>query len=55
MRYDGVQITELKTRTSALAPGGGLAIDKPTAIGEDAAGELYFVDFDGEIYKLVKR
>jgi hypothetical protein len=50
-----VRITALKERTAALAPGGGLRIDQPTAIGEDAAGELHFVDFDGEIYTLVPR
>lgn len=55
LRYDGTRITELKDRTAALAPGGGLRIDQPTAIGEDAAGELYVVDFDGELYKIVKR
>jgi len=55
LRYDGVRITELKDRTSALAPGGGLRINQPTAIGEDAAGELYVVDFDGEVYKIVRR
>ncbi len=55
LRYDGRRITELVNRTAALAPGGGLRIDQPTAIGEDAAGELYIVDFDGEIYKIVKR
>jgi glucose/arabinose dehydrogenase len=54
-RYDGTRITELEDRTSALAPSGGLQINKPTAIGQDAAGELYIVDFDGELYKIVKR
>jgi glucose/arabinose dehydrogenase len=54
-RYDGVKITEFKDRTTALAPTGGFTINKPTSIGEDAAGELYLTDFDGELYKLVLR
>jgi hypothetical protein len=55
LRYDGVRIMEFKDRTSQLAPGGGLTIGQPTSIGEDAAGELFLTDFDGELYKLVVR
>ena len=55
LRYDGVRITEFKDLTAALAPGGGLTINQPTSIGEDAAGELFLTDFDGELYKLVVR
>ncbi len=39
--------------TTELAPGHGLAIDNVSAFGEDARGELYVVDYDGEIFKIV--
>jgi glucose/arabinose dehydrogenase len=52
-RYDGTTLTELVDRTSQLAPGGGLQIDNPVAIGEDGQGELYIVDINGEIFQIV--
>ncbi len=52
-RYDGSTLTQLVDRTAELAPGGGLQINSPTAIGEDAAGELYIVDMGGEIFKII--
>lgn len=52
-RYDGSTLTEFHDRTTELEPGGGLQIDSPVAIGEDAAGELYIVDIGGEIFKIV--
>jgi glucose/arabinose dehydrogenase len=53
LRWDGTTVRELTDRTAELAPGGGLAINSITAIGEDAAGELYLVDMGGEIFKIV--
>jgi cysteine-rich repeat protein len=40
-------------RTADVAPGGGLSIGTPVSFGEDARGELYISDYDGEIYKIV--
>lgn len=40
--------------TSLLDPAGALTISNPSSFGEDAAGELYIVDYaDGEVYRLV--
>jgi glucose/arabinose dehydrogenase len=52
-RYDGISVSQLTDRTAELAPFDGSSIDLPTAIGEDAAGELYIVDIGGEIFKIV--
>jgi glucose/arabinose dehydrogenase len=53
-----VQVTngtahDLQDRTTQLAPGGGRQINQVVSFGEDAAGELYIADYDGEIYKIV--
>jgi hypothetical protein len=37
--------------TSDFAPDAG-AIDSPVSFGEDAAGDLYLVDLDGEIFRV---
>ena len=39
-------------RTSDLEDGGA-SLDVVTSMGEDAHGELYIADGDGEIYKIV--
>ena len=49
---DGI-VTGLQDRTAALAPGGGFTISSVTSFGEDARGELYIVDYGGEIYRIV--
>lgn len=36
---------------SQVVPDAG-AINSPSSFGEDAAGNLYLVDFDGEVFKL---
>jgi len=53
LKYNGSSVTDFTDRTSELAPGGGMQINQPVAIGEDGAGELYIVDMGGEIYKIV--
>jgi glucose/arabinose dehydrogenase len=45
--------TEVTNRTADLAPGGGLVLDDITSFGEDAFGELYITDRDGEIWKIL--
>jgi glucose/arabinose dehydrogenase len=45
--------TEVTNRTADLAPGGGLILDDITSFGEDAFGELYITDRDGEIYSIL--
>ncbi|HSP98160.1 MAG TPA: PQQ-dependent sugar dehydrogenase, partial [Candidatus Dormibacteraeota bacterium] len=48
-------VTGLQDRTAALAPGGGFTIDSVTSFGEDARGELYIVDYGGELYRVVPK
>lgn len=38
-------------RTAAIAPDAG-TIANPTSFGEDASGNLYLVDFDGDVFRL---
>jgi glucose/arabinose dehydrogenase len=47
LRFASGQATELRDWTAGLR-----GIDSPTSFGLDAAGELYIVDQDGEIYRL---
>ena len=49
---DGKAI-EMRDRTAELEPGGGLHIEAITSFGEDARGEIYVVDQEGEIFKIV--
>jgi len=43
----------LRDWRSTLAPGGGLRIDSVASFGEDARGELYVVDRNGEVFQIV--
>ena len=53
-RYSGSgAITNFQDRTTQLDPVGTVAINSPTSFGEDARGEMYIVDFGGEIFKVV--
>jgi hypothetical protein len=46
-RFAGGQATDVRDWTSSLR-----GIDSPTAFGRDADGEVYVVDYDGEVYRL---
>jgi glucose/arabinose dehydrogenase len=46
-RLAGGQVTDVRDWTGALR-----GIDSPTAFGHDALGEVYVVDYDGEVYRL---
>lgn len=53
LKLIGGVATEVTDRTVELDPPGALAINNPASYGEDAHGELYIVDFGGEIFKIV--
>lgn len=42
-------------RSSELEPSGARTLDNVVSFGEDARGELYVVDRDGELYRIVAR
>ena len=52
-RFDGGVLVDFANRTADLAPGGGLSIGLIPSFGQDARGELYICDGDGEVYKIV--
>jgi glucose/arabinose dehydrogenase len=46
--------TGFQNATSLFDPPGAQSISSPSSFGEDAAGELYIVDYgDGEIYRVI--
>lgn len=50
-RYRNGVVGQFRDRTTQLTPNVG-SIDNVASFGEDAAGNLYIVDLDGEIYRL---
>ena len=52
MRAATGSAVQLTDRTIQLAPNVG-SVDSIASFGEDALGNLYIVDFDGEIFRLV--
>jgi len=58
-RYHGSELTELTNRSDELAPPPGDAFSYLVGFGQDAAGELYVIDWhwngtnDGQIFKIV--
>lgn len=52
LKWNGNSVSEFQERTTELIPDVG-AINNISSFGEDAAGEIYIVDRDGEIFKIV--
>jgi Ca2+-binding RTX toxin-like protein len=50
-KYNGTTVSEFRDRTAELVPNVG-SINSVSSFGQDAAGNLYIVDLDGEIYKI---
>jgi Ca2+-binding RTX toxin-like protein len=50
LRFDGTAWTATE-RTSQIVPDAG-QVNSPASFGEDGLGNLYLVDFDGDIFKL---
>jgi hypothetical protein len=46
------QVTDLTDRTAQLTPVGETAPSLITSFGEDAAGELYFMTYTGDLYRM---
>ncbi|MCZ6836171.1 MAG: PQQ-dependent sugar dehydrogenase [Planctomycetota bacterium] len=46
-------LDEFTNRTAELTPGGGFTIGRINSFGEDANGEIYIVDWNGQIFKIV--
>ena len=55
LRYDGTSVQDLTDRTDELAPGGGRTMSSIVSFGRDARGEIYIVDFDGEVFQVIGR
>ncbi|MFN0149220.1 MAG: PQQ-dependent sugar dehydrogenase [bacterium] len=53
MRNIGPDQFEILDRTAELQPGGALDMDGIQSFGEDARGELYVLNADGEIYRII--
>ncbi|MDX2272879.1 MAG: PQQ-dependent sugar dehydrogenase [Cyanobacteriota bacterium] len=51
LRYEGGLVSSVTERTQELVPNRG-SIDQIASFGEDAAGNLYIVDLDGEVFRL---
>ncbi len=51
-KWNGATLTEFQDRTAELVPNIG-SINNISSFGEDAAGEIYIVDIDGEIFKII--
>jgi hypothetical protein len=49
----GGAATNHADRTADLAPGGGITIDSVVSFGEDARGEIYIADQNGEVFEIV--
>lgn len=52
-RYDGMTMSDFREWTDALEDGGPDRIDELISFGVDNEGELYVIDDDGELWKIV--
>ncbi len=52
-RVKNGHVYEFQNRTTEINLGGGIHTSNISSFGQDASGELYIVDYNGEIYKLV--
>jgi glucose/arabinose dehydrogenase len=52
-QYSNDTFSDFQDRTVELAPGGGQYITSISSFGEDAFGELYITDFNGEVFKII--
>ncbi len=52
LEWTGSGVQNLTERTVELASGGGPPISLITSFGEDAAGELYLCDTQGDVYRI---
>lgn len=52
LKWNGISVTDFQDRTEELIPDVG-SINNISSFGEDAAGEIYIVDIDGEIFKII--
>jgi len=53
MGVSGGNAQDIRDHTADLDPPGALSINNVSSFGEDARGELYIVDYDGDIFKIV--
>lgn len=51
-RYDGSNVYDYQDRTSELDPTSG-SITSISGFGEDAAGEIYICDLNGEVFRII--
>ncbi|HIN09115.1 MAG TPA: sugar dehydrogenase [Phycisphaerales bacterium] len=52
LRYDGSAVYDYQDRTSELDPSGSTSISSIVGFGEDAAGEMYICDLNGEVFRI---
>jgi glucose/arabinose dehydrogenase len=53
VNYNGTTATNFTDITSQLFTGTGFSLDQPHSFGTDASGELYIIDGNGSLYKIV--
>ncbi len=52
LRHDGTSITNMREESASLVSADGSRLDYLVSFGEDAAGELYLIDLDGQVFRL---
>ncbi len=52
-RYDGTNLTDFRERTAELRNSlNGFTIDSPASFAEDGFGNLYIIDYGGEVFRI---